>query len=167
MKLLKVKLASVGNVDYEEIDYRGHLEIAPKWVPVETLWDASKTCREFIEKNSLGGGNWTGGLVINENKQPVGYISYNGRIWSPEEAKSWGHFLEVTDYVEETTFAELYGEEVESLWNQIQTKAQTLGVEGYSRIVIMPGTKAVAVKAKLMEILETLGAIERESGSHS
>ncbi len=52
------------------------------YAEVKTIVDASKTCRQYIEKNGLGGGNWIGGQVFQDKKQ-VAYISYNGRAWNP------------------------------------------------------------------------------------
>lgn len=48
--------------------------------PIKSLKDASNQCLEFIRRNGLGAGNWTGGNVIVSAIQ-IAYISYNGRIW--------------------------------------------------------------------------------------
>lgn len=55
----------------------------PRSVAVTSMEEASRVCREYIESNELGGGNWTGGDVINAGKK-VARISYNGRIWWPD-----------------------------------------------------------------------------------
>lgn len=55
----------------------------PKAVAVASLEEASRACRAYIEANELGGGNWTGGDVIEGDKK-VASVSYNGRIWLPE-----------------------------------------------------------------------------------
>lgn len=52
-----------------------------KKVQVETLQEASRLCREYIDRNDLGSGNWTGGNVYKGRKK-VAYVSYNGRIWA-------------------------------------------------------------------------------------
>lgn len=54
----------------------------PREVAVNSLQEASKVCRDYIERNQLGSGNWTGGMVSEDGKQ-VARISYNGRIWPP------------------------------------------------------------------------------------
>ncbi len=46
---------------------------------MESLEEASLECRKFIERNNLGGGNWVGGAVYEDNKCIV-RIAYNGRI---------------------------------------------------------------------------------------
>ena len=50
-------------------------------VTVATIQEASKPCMEYIKRNSLGGGNWTGGKVYQGKKQ-VARVSYNGRVWA-------------------------------------------------------------------------------------
>lgn len=59
-----------------------------KSVKCVSLKDAAERCRSYIERNSLGGGNWTGGAVFFGSDrgcipgaEPVATISYNGRIW--------------------------------------------------------------------------------------
>lgn len=54
-----------------------------KWVPVKSIADASKVCRQFLDQYGLGGGNWTGGLVVKDG-MPIAEISYNGRAWKPD-----------------------------------------------------------------------------------
>jgi len=50
-------------------------------VAAATMQEAASLCRAFIERNSLGGGNWTGGKVYQGKKQ-VARVSYNGRVWA-------------------------------------------------------------------------------------
>jgi len=51
-----------------------------KWIEVASFEEASKVCQDFIERNELGGGNWSGGAIKDNNKL-IGYVSYNGRVW--------------------------------------------------------------------------------------
>jgi len=53
---------------------------SPLFRLVASLAEASRTCREYIEQNDLGGGNWTGGQVCLGNVE-IGRVSYNGRVW--------------------------------------------------------------------------------------
>jgi len=80
--MLKVKLEAKPNHDYTGCDYRGSLNIKARFITVATLKEASEICSAFIEKNELGGGNWTGGQVF-ENGKEIARVSYNGRIWEP------------------------------------------------------------------------------------
>lgn len=52
-------------------------------VDVKDFAEASKVCREFIERNGLGGGNWNGG-EIREGGKIIARVSYNGRVWPDE-----------------------------------------------------------------------------------
>ncbi len=52
----------------------------PMRIEVANLQDASTACRLYIERNSLGGGNWTGGQVL-LGDAPIASVSYNGRVW--------------------------------------------------------------------------------------
>lgn len=50
-------------------------------VPVQSIDAAAAMCRQYIDRNGLGGGNWTGGQVMRDLTEQVAYISYNGRAW--------------------------------------------------------------------------------------
>lgn len=70
-------------------DVRGGYWVAPldsgtpTQIDVDSLADASLRCRRYIQNNELGGGNWTGGQVFDEERL-VASISYNGRIWGTD-----------------------------------------------------------------------------------
>ena len=77
---MKVTLASCGNPDHFQNPYE------PMWgcesdskITVNSLEEASAKCRKFIDRNFLGGGNWAGGDVF-ENNKIIARIAYNGRI---------------------------------------------------------------------------------------
>ena len=75
---MNVKLEAINNIDYEN-DTRGN---APtKIVEVDTLENASVICREYITEHDLGGGNWIGGHVLDNDGNHIAKISYNGKIW--------------------------------------------------------------------------------------
>lgn len=81
---LKVTLASVGNPDFPGQDASRPLPgVENRTVTVVDIPAASKACRDYIEKNDLGGGNWAGGLITDETGAEVGRVSYNGRVWPP------------------------------------------------------------------------------------
>ncbi|WP_114947642.1 hypothetical protein [Microvirga calopogonii] len=79
-----VILDNCGNPDRGQDPSRRLPGTVRKAVPVEDFAAASKACRDYIEENDLGGGNWTGG-AIRENGQLVGKVGYNGTIWPPGE----------------------------------------------------------------------------------
>jgi hypothetical protein len=83
---LTVRLASAGNIDH------GQNPMEPIWgVPngsrrVETLAEASKACRDYIDEHGLGGGSFTGGAVFWQGRQ-VARVSYNGRVWNAPDCE--------------------------------------------------------------------------------
>jgi len=78
--MMYVILKSVPNPDYDEF-----LIPAPELrISVDSVDDASRRCRDYIEKFNLGSGNWVGGDVF-ENETKIARISYNGRIWVDQE----------------------------------------------------------------------------------
>ena len=82
--MMKLKLASVGNPDFNQDPNQPMWSCEPnKEVEVESFKEASRVCRKFIDDNNLGGGNWHGGQVYVDGNQ-VASVSYNGRIWDME-----------------------------------------------------------------------------------
>lgn len=79
-----VELSAEVNPDFMG-KYIWNKKIKSKLVAVSSPREASKICRQFIETNELGGGNWTGGRVYDKKGgKVIAYISYNGRIWNKE-----------------------------------------------------------------------------------
>lgn len=84
---MKVRLSSVGNPDYGQNPNQSLYGSEPnKTVTVKSFKEASKVCQKFIEDNDLGGGNWDGGLILDDNNKVIAHVSYNGRVW---EGESW------------------------------------------------------------------------------
>ena len=83
--VLNVRLASVGNPDYgQDFDnVEGLPGVQDQEVDVKDLAEAGAVCRRWIEENDLGGGNWAGGQVTDENGVQIAQVSYNGRVWPP------------------------------------------------------------------------------------
>ena len=75
-----VRLASVGNPDYGQYTPVSN----PETFVGASVEECAKACLEYIEKWNLGGGNWTTPPVKRAGKT-VAFVSYNGRIWTPEE----------------------------------------------------------------------------------
>jgi ABC-type sugar transport system substrate-binding protein len=78
---MRVKLSHARNPDIPGGYWETPVDPArARWVEVDTFVAASMACREFIKRNGLGGGNWTGG-DIEKNGTVIAYVSFNGRIW--------------------------------------------------------------------------------------
>ena len=77
-----VVLKSCGNPDRRQ---NPHETLSP----TEVYWANSiEECQDavldYIEEWDLGGGNWAGGNVYDDNGEYVGNISYNGRFWDKD-----------------------------------------------------------------------------------
>lgn len=75
-----VILDNRGNPDRAQDSSRRLPGTVREVVPVEDFAAALKACRDYIEENDLGSGNWTGG-DIRENGKVVAKVSYNGAVW--------------------------------------------------------------------------------------
>ena len=83
-KALAVLCTSVGNPDFRQDP---NSDISPsQFYAVNTLAEASKKCRQYIEDWDLGGGNWNGGQVYDIDGKIIAHISYNGKVWQDKEA---------------------------------------------------------------------------------
>lgn len=51
---------------------------------VSSLLEAKNLTQKFINEFNLGGSNWVGGRVIDEENKFIARISYNGRVWESE-----------------------------------------------------------------------------------
>lgn len=74
--MLRVKLASVPNPDHGE----WLAPVPTRYITVQSLKEASRKCREYIDGFNLGSGSWAGGQVL-QNRKRIARISYNRRIW--------------------------------------------------------------------------------------
>jgi len=78
VKQYRINLESVGNPDYAQYAPVSN----PETATVTTFKEASKVCREYIEKWNLGGGNWPSCAVIDiATHKKVASVSYNCRVW--------------------------------------------------------------------------------------
>jgi len=88
MKPKFVKLASVGNPDFQQDPNQPLFEALPSKTELITSFkDARAVCLNFIHNGNLGGGNWSGGQIYNENGKLIAYVSYNGRVWETDNKK--------------------------------------------------------------------------------
>jgi hypothetical protein len=83
--MLTVTLASVGNPDFGQNPSRPLPGVRNVKRPALSVKHASAVCRDWIEENGIGGGNWAGGEVRDEKDAFVARISYNGRAWNEDD----------------------------------------------------------------------------------
>ena len=85
--MYKVILSALGNLDHNENPFSNIVNgkiIKPRIVKRPTIEACLKAVCQYIDKNDLGAGNWTGGKIYNENDEYVGRVSYNGKFWDKE-----------------------------------------------------------------------------------
>jgi len=81
-----VKLSSVGNPDYGQDPFRSMPGVPYCWAHVDSVEEAAKLVRHYIEFFDLGGGNWSGGEIVRQaDGLVVGNVSYNGRFWATQQ----------------------------------------------------------------------------------
>jgi hypothetical protein len=60
--------------------------IAPtRWVKVFSFEEASKKCRNYIDKYEIGSSSWCGGEVKDDSGKSIGIVGYNGSTWTIKE----------------------------------------------------------------------------------
>lgn len=85
--MYKVILSAAGNPDHNENPFSNVVKgkiIKGRVAKRPTIEACRKAVIDYIDRNDLGAGNWTGGKVYNSDDEYVGYISYNGRFWNEE-----------------------------------------------------------------------------------
>lgn len=84
-KMLTVVLDSVGNIDVGQDPFQPLFGVPRKKIQVKTLEEASVECKKYRDEYQLGGNNWAGGQVFDSLGKQIAYVSYNGRVWSPDQ----------------------------------------------------------------------------------
>ena len=85
-QVLSVDLRSCGNIDMGQDPDRPLFGVPtdPRY-PVQSLGEAGQACRAYIERHGLGSSQWIGGWVRDGAGAVVAHVSYNGRVWFPNE----------------------------------------------------------------------------------
>lgn len=71
------------NHDFDDQAWEAQVSLRPEWLKVASLDQAVTVAMMYRGKHELGGGNWSGGQVWDEDGRMVARISYNGRAWEP------------------------------------------------------------------------------------
>ena len=84
---MMLTLASVGNPDYDQNPFQKLFGCEPDCtITVHSLEEASRKCLEFIKRNNLGRGNWSGGDVFDDEKNLIAKIEYTGWVIEKESS---------------------------------------------------------------------------------
>ena len=68
-----------------DVDRKTYPSAPTRWVKVSSFEEASKKCRNYIDKYEIGSSSWCGGIVKDDNEEVIGMVSYNGRTWTIKE----------------------------------------------------------------------------------
>ncbi|MFA8434143.1 MAG: hypothetical protein ACEPOZ_06475 [Marinifilaceae bacterium] len=55
-------------------------KLEPERISINSFEEAQSICLDYIKYHNLGGGNWTGGQILDSSNNLVARIHYNGRI---------------------------------------------------------------------------------------
>lgn len=61
-------------------------------IEVETVNQASRLYRAFIDKNDFGASE-AGSCLLEQDGQTIGHVSYNGKVWSGAEWDGRGAYM--------------------------------------------------------------------------
>ncbi len=78
---MKLTLSSAGNPDHGQNPFLPVFGSENNYITtVSSFTEATKECLAFIQRNGLGGGNWTGGNIFNDENKLIARVAYNGTI---------------------------------------------------------------------------------------
>lgn len=82
---IQIKLSHASNPDIDGGYWDEPIDSGkPQFVSVTDTIEATRIARAYIDRNRLGGGNWTGGqlfLALGNKRKEFGRVSFNGRAW--------------------------------------------------------------------------------------
>ena len=92
--MFNLSISTCGNPDHGQ-DPDRPLYGTPEELKVtaSTLVELIRQVRQFQVEYDVGGGNWMNPQVF-KNRKPIGWMSYNGRIWSEQ---TWTPTIEYKD----------------------------------------------------------------------
>jgi len=74
-----------GSLKRDKFGYISQLNNIVKSTTVENFAEASKLIRDYIDYHDLGGSTFTGGAMYGDDGKYIGRVSYNGRVWDPDD----------------------------------------------------------------------------------
>lgn len=74
-----------GGLKRDKLGYISQLNNIVKSTKVENFTEASKLIRDYIDYHDLGASTFTGGAMYDDDGKYIGRVSYNGRVWDPND----------------------------------------------------------------------------------
>jgi hypothetical protein len=81
--MYSIKTEVCGNPDYGQNTNRPPYGVRVKTIKAKTYAELLDKVREWQSDNDIGGGNWMNPALMRDS-EIVGYMSYNGKIWSDQ-----------------------------------------------------------------------------------
>ena len=78
-----IKTEVCGNPDYGQNPNKPPYGVRVKTIRTKTLSELNEKVLEWICDNDIGGGNWMNPALMRDG-EIVGYMSYNGKVWSDQ-----------------------------------------------------------------------------------
>lgn len=82
--MFKVLLTNVGNPDRGQDPNKKLYGTKNTFKMCETLKECSDACLAYIAQYNLGGSNFDGGIILDENGIMIGNVTYGGRVMNAE-----------------------------------------------------------------------------------
>jgi len=79
--MYSIKTEVCGNPDYGQDPRKPPYGVRVKTIKAKTYSELSEKVLEWICDNDIGGGNWMNPALMRDG-QVIGYMSYNGKVWS-------------------------------------------------------------------------------------
>jgi hypothetical protein len=81
--MYSIKTEVCGNPDYGQNPNKPPYRVRVKTIRASTYAELLDKVREWQSDNDIGGGNWMNPALMRDNAV-IGYMSYNGRVWSDQ-----------------------------------------------------------------------------------
>ena len=81
--MYSIKTEVCGNPDYGQDPNKPPYGVRVKTIKASTYAELLEKVRGWIDDNAIGGGNWMHPALMRDG-QVIGYMSYNGKVWSDQ-----------------------------------------------------------------------------------
>jgi hypothetical protein len=81
--MYEIKTEVCGNPDFGQDPRKPPYGVRIKKIKAKTFDELKTLVREWMSDNDIGGGNWMNPALMRDG-EIIGYMSYNGRVWSDQ-----------------------------------------------------------------------------------